>query len=206
MVKRVRARRIHDVRGPGVDGVRSLLHASEEYPNIIKGIRDNAILWMLFGCALRVSEVVSLDLENVDLKHQRLMVLGKGDHERVPVQVPPPALMALKSWIAVRHPNPGPLFHRLDRKHNDRSLTRRGIFNLVKLHAGHCGFVTRPHGLRHAAISNAFQHGLPLRDIMAFSRHRSADAVAAYDDALKSEVGGTIAGIVSADIGQPRST
>lgn len=200
LTKRLRARRIKDVRGPGTNGVRCMLAASSTYPNLIKGLRDTAITWLLYGCGLRVSELASLDLEHVDKRQQRLWVLGKGEHERVPVPVPPPAWGALIDWLAVRHPNPGPLFHRLDAPHRGKSLTRRGVFKLVRLHAAHCGFVTRPHGLRHAAIGAALNHGRSLRDVMAFSRHRSANSVAAYDDALSHEVGGAVAAIVAADV------
>lgn len=199
-VQRLPARRIKDVRGPGVEGVRSMLHTAEGYPNLVKGIRDTAILWLLFGCAMRVGEIVSLNLEHVDSRKHHIFVLGKGCYDRTPITVPPPAMAALLHWLAVRHQGPGPVFHRLDAHHHGKALTKRGIFKMVRLHSGLCGFITRPHGLRHAAISDAFDHGLPLRDIKAFSRHKSADALAAYDDALQQDVGAKIAKIVSADI------
>lgn len=200
-VKRLRARRIRDARGPGVTGVRSIISTALVHPNLLKGIRDTAALWLMFGCALRVSEVASLRITDVDERQQILHVAGKGLHERAPVCIPDPAMEALRRWLRVRESNVPPLFYRLDRGHGGRPITRRGLFKMVRLHASQTGIITRPHGLRHAAITSAFLQGLPLRDIMAFSRHRSADGIAHYDDALRHEVGGKIADRVASSLG-----
>jgi integrase/recombinase XerC len=66
-----------------------------------------AIVRVLFDLALRRSEVTGLDLEHVDIRANRLWVLGKGRKERKAMTMPPRTLNALKAWLKRRGMQPG---------------------------------------------------------------------------------------------------
>jgi integrase/recombinase XerC len=103
-----------DTRGPGGPGVRRLLAVLDGRPGA-KGARDLAILRLLYDLGLRRSEVVELDLADVDLEAGRVAVRGKGRTQKVSLSLPAATAAALARWLALRGAAAGPLFTNFDR-------------------------------------------------------------------------------------------
>lgn len=199
-VRHVEHRAFKDTAGPGRAGVAKLLREAEHYDNVVKGTRDRAILLLLYGNALRISEVSNLSVADYDHARSRLHILGKGDHERTWVTLPAPVNDAIAAWMRLRGPGAGPLFYRLDgQQHQGRPLTVRGIDKLIRLYGGFCRIHTHAHGLRHSGITTSLDLGLPARSVQKFARHASLQTLRFYDD-NREDLGGQVAQTVTADL------
>jgi integrase/recombinase XerC len=184
-----------DTRGPGQDGWLRMLAAADRLGDAPKARRDRAILRLLHDRGLRRGEVVGLDLADVDLAEGTVEVLGKGRSQTERLTVGPGTVQALADWIEVRGSNPGPLFVRLDPGKNlGGRLTGEAVRLIVAGIAKLAGLdrVCRPHGLRHAAITEALDRGRDVRDVAKFSRHKDVRTLLVYDDS-RLDVGGDIA-------------
>ena len=198
-VPSVKAEPYRDTRGPGVGGVRGLMSALDARQDA-KGCRDRALVRLLYDLALRRAEVVGLDVADVDLEAGTVQVLGKGRTERSALTLPSPTSEALRAWLHVRGTQPGPLFVNFDRAGKGRRLTGASVYRLVRQLGTDIGLTVRPHGLRHAAITEALElTGGDLRRVQRFSRHRDVRTVGRYDDNrqdLAGEVARQVAGTV----------
>jgi len=156
--------------------------------------RDVAFLELLYGCGIRVSELVGIDLENIDLNERWLKVRGKGNKERQ-VPVPERAAAAVERYLAVRKPKPGE--HALFLNNRGTRLTDRRVRDLVKFYAlATTGDSTvHPHSFRHAYATHLLADGADLRAIQELLGHARlsttqkytkvslADLMAVYDKA-----------------------
>lgn len=189
-VENVRADRQRDMRGPGRRGVRALL-AEVAGATTPMGLRDRALIRVLADLALRRGEAVGLDLEHVDLDGGVVLVLGKGRSGRVPLTLPEPTQAALTDWIAARGDHPGPLFIGFGRGRVGTRLTGASVARIVRRlgEAAGIGHV-RPHGLRHAAITQALEltRG-DIRAVQRFSRHADPRTLLLYDDSRQDKAG-----------------
>ena len=193
-VRSLPARSYRDTRGPGRQGYLRMLRDCGDPDaagrNGIVARRNRAILRLLYDLALRRGELVELDLEDLDLAEERLSILGKGRLERESLSLPEPTLAALRAWLEARGSEPGPLFVRLDNARRPRGLERI-TGKAVYLLARRLG--SRPHGLRHAAITDALDlTGGDVRQVRRFSRHASLRTLAVYDDA-REDLAGVVA-------------
>lgn len=195
-VPSVKTEAYRDTRGPGRDGFRRLLEAAGHEGR--KALRDRALLRLLHDLALRRGEVAHLDLEDVDLEAGTVSVLGKGRTGKVRLTLPDPTKAALVSWLEARGPEPGPLFVNLDRAGKGERLTGRSLHRLVRDLGRRVGLVARPHGLRHAAITEALDlMGGNVRAVARFSRHRDLRVLNVYDD-NRADLAGDVARLVAA--------
>lgn len=203
--KRLPARAYRDTAGPGTDAARALLAAATRQPDALRAARDAFLVHALFGCALRQGEVIGLDLVDVDRDSRgnptALWIRGKGKVDRERITLPGGVARALAAWLAARGDAPGPLVTVLDRRHRKAlqlaRLSPRGIEKvLARLGAlagvGH----VRPHGLRHSAITQALDEGIPARDVLRFSRHAKLETLMRYDD-NRADLGGKVAARVA---------
>jgi integrase/recombinase XerC len=156
--------------------------------------RDRAILELLYGCGVRVSELAGLDLQDVDMSERWLRVRGKGRKERQ-VPVPGKSFESLLAWLKVRAGNPQQTAVFLN--HRGRRLTDRSIRTIVKFYASWIGGddSVHPHSLRHAFATHLLQDGADLRAIQELLGHSSlsttqkytqvslADLISVYDKA-----------------------
>jgi integrase/recombinase XerC len=156
-----------------VDGVSN---AALERPS---PIRDRLLLELLYGCGLRISEAVGLDLEDFDQTERWLRVRGKGRKER---QVPygTKAAEALQQWLSTRHSEREP--RALFLNHRGTRLTDRGARSIVKFYAT---FVAgdssiHPHTLRHAFATDLLSHGADLRSIQELLGHARLSTTQKY--------------------------
>lgn len=183
-----------DTRGPRADRIRSILASLQDRTDP-SGVRDYALIYMLYGMALRASEAIGLDLDHLDLKAEKAFIMGKGKTKREPITIPAPVKEAISAWLAVRGIGPGPLLtgirdgKRLQRESAWRITTKYGL--------------GRPHGLRHAAISRALDltNG-DVRKVRLFSRHKRIETVLVYDD-LRVDQNGDVANLVAQDAASP---
>jgi integrase/recombinase XerC len=128
----------------------------------------------------------------VNLEQNTISVLGKGRTAKEPATLAPTTTRALAEWLAVRGSEPGPVFTNLDRGHSRRRLSTTGIYDLVRELGDACGIRARPHGLRHAAITEALDRGLDVRAVQRFSRHRDLRILLTYDD-NRRDIAGDVA-------------
>lgn len=198
-VEPVRAQGFRDTRGPGLEGVRAMMAHLRGLPGP-KAQRDLAIIRLLFDLGLRRSEVVGLDVADVDLERRSIRVLGKGRESRETLSLPGPTADSIRVWLGHRGREPGPLFVALDRANRGHRLTGTAVRDLVR-HAGQAvGLTVRPHGLRHAAITAVLDaNGGDVRAAQRFSRHKDLRTVQFYDDARR-DIGGQMAALIAKEV------
>jgi len=188
-----------DTRGPGRDGVQAMIQQAKVRTDA-KGLRDTAILRLLHDVALRRGEVVSLDLEHYDAKRGAVAILGKGRTQRERITLPAGTRRALDAWVAARGKHAGPLFHRLDQAGAGCGrLTGAAVYQVVQALGADVGIETRPHGLRHSAITAALDASNGnIRAVQKFSRHRDVRVLQTYDD-NRADLAGEMASLISDD-------
>jgi integrase/recombinase XerC len=139
--------------------------------------RDRLLLEMLYGCGLRVSEAVGLDIEDIDRSERWLRVRGKGRKER---QVPygGKAAAALETWLADREQRIGPVFLNCF----GNRLSDRGARNIVKFYATYTvgDSSIHPHTLRHAFATHLLSDGADLRAIQELLGHARLSTTQKY--------------------------
>ena len=140
-----------------------------------QGVRDRAILEMLYGCGLRVSELCSLKISNVYTGEKFIRVVGKGDKERL-VPIGGAAVDAFVAWLDVRPEAAAPSFDDyafLNRF--GRPLSRVSVFNMVKTAALLAGVDKEisPHTFRHSFATHLIENGADLRVVQEMLGHES---------------------------------
>jgi len=141
--------------------------------------RDRAILELLYGCGIRVSELAGLDLADVDLNERWIRVRGKGRKERQ-TPIPNKSADSLVEWLKVRAGRPEESAVFLN--HLGRRLTDRGIRDIVKFYgawiAGDNSI--HPHSFRHAFATHLLQDGADLRAIQELLGHSRLSTTQKY--------------------------
>lgn len=142
-------------------------------------VRDRAIFELLYGCGLRVSELASLSLDDLDRSERWLRVLGKGRKERQ-VPLPGKAAEALERYLAER-----PVVrdeHAVFLNHRNGRLTDRGIRGLVKFYASYLAGDSsiHPHSFRHAYATHLLASGADLRSIQELLGHARLSTTQKY--------------------------
>ena len=201
-VRNVRAESYRDTRGPGRHGVRLLLDEIERRRDK-KALRDRAALRLLYDLGLRRSEVVGLDVDDLDLDTGTVAVLGKGRTQKTNLTLPGPTKEAIQQWLEARGTEPGPLFTNLDRARKGYRLTGTSLYRIVRRLGEQVGLKVRPHGLRHTAITEACKlaqaKGMGLEEVLDFSRHRDVKVLMVYRD-RERDVQGQLATLVAAGV------
>jgi len=157
-----------------------------------EGLRDRALLELLYACGLRIGEALRLDLDDVSLRQRTVRVIGKGDRERL-LPVGEPALAALSGYLesvrpawleraVARDPRAarrgGPLFMSAQGRRLSRMSAWRGI-RRAALAAGIRGHVT-PHTLRHSFATHLLEGGADLRVVQELLGHASITTTQLY--------------------------
>ncbi len=154
--------------------------------NTIIGLRDRAILEILFSTGLRIAELMALNRDQfVNIKNKKdleLAIIGKGDYPRT-VYFSERALSWLKKYLEMRKDKEKPLFiHYRSRTDAESRLTNRSIERSVKKYATISGvpIFTTPHTLRHSYATDLLSQGVDLRIIQEFLGHRSITSTQIY--------------------------
>jgi integrase/recombinase XerD len=146
-------------------------------------MRDRALVELLYGAGLRVSEAVGLDKAGVDLEQRIVRCIGKGGKERV-VPVGRHAVEALRRYLAHGRPY-------LDRRHRPElflnaqggGLTRAGAFLILRRLAGRAGLEperVHPHLLRHSFATHLLEGGADLRSVQEMLGHADLGTTELY--------------------------
>jgi len=147
------------------------------------GIRDRAILELLYACGLRVSELVGLDTDRVDLKAQQVRVIGKGNKERrVPMgdeareRLHQYRIGPRQSWTSGK-PSPAVFVGRRGNR-----MSREAVWQLVKRWTAVSGVQQRvtPHTFRHSFATHLLEGGADLRVVQALLGHASISTTQLY--------------------------
>lgn len=150
-----------------VEEVRAILKAA---PNE----RDRAILEVLYGCGLRVSEVCSLKISEVYLKDMFVKVMGKGSKERL-VPMAPSTASAIMDYLSVRPESDAGCEDVLFLNRFGRALSRVAVFKMVKSVALVAGVDKNlsPHTFRHSFATHLIENGADLRVVQEMLGHES---------------------------------
>jgi integrase/recombinase XerC len=164
-----------------LDGA-ALLHDIRPHPQ-----RDVAMLELLYGSGLRVSELVGLDLQDIDHTDRWLRVRGKGRKER---QVPFPgkAAEALRTYLMQRHAKPDE--NAVFVNHQGRRITTRGVHKIVKFYGNALAGDSEihPHSFRHAFATHLLSDGADLRAIQELLGHARLSTTQKYTQLSLTEL------------------
>jgi site-specific recombinase XerD len=152
------------------------------------GLRDKALLEVLFSTGLRVSELVALNRDQVDTTRQEFGVIGKGRRPRV-VFLSDRANHWLGQWLYSRQDNWRPVFVRFSGKHpelladgEEMRLTARSVQRLVDHYCrlAHLPVKISPHGVRHSFATDLLANGAGLRDVQEMLGHKNIATTQIY--------------------------
>lgn len=147
------------------------------------GLRDRAMLELMYAAGLRVTELVRLDRHQLSLEHGLVQLVGKGGKERVV-----PVGEIATDWIAryLREARPE-LAHGNDSNalfitHRGVAMTRHNFWQRVRLHARQAGIAAKlsPHTLRHAFATHLLDHGADLRVVQTLLGHSDLSTTQIY--------------------------
>jgi integrase/recombinase XerC len=147
--------------------------------------RDTAVIELLYGSGLRVSELCSLDIDSINVKQLAVSVMGKGGKERR-VPVGEPSLVALKQWVALRtevvaNSSTVALFV------NSRG-TRLGTRDVRRIIDARSLAPTHPHALRHTYATHLLDNGADLRAVQELLGHADVATTQRYTHVSKERL------------------
>jgi site-specific recombinase XerD len=154
----------------------------------MKTLRDRSVLELLFSAGLRVSELTSLNRDQVNLKNQEFSVRGKGSKVRI-VFVSDTAKQVLQKYLEKRVDIDPAFFVRLPKKGAKETekkgslrITQRSIQRIVKEYATKAGIVkdVHPHTLRHSFATDLLANGADIRSVQAMLGHSSITTTQIY--------------------------
>ena len=152
------------------------------------GLRDRAILELLFSTGLRVSELIRLNRDSINLDRKEFVVRGKGQKDR-PVFVSDSAAMAIADYLEARKDSLPALF--LNNSKNQppvgttgdyRRLTPRSVERIVEKYVREAGITKHvtPHTLRHSFATDLLMNGADLRSVQAMLGHSDISTTQIY--------------------------
>ncbi|MCW2241589.1 site-specific integrase [Azospirillum canadense] len=195
-ITRTKGRRPTRVAAPILPDI--LLRMVDSLPATAKGVRDRAVILLGFGGALRRSEIVALDLADLEFRDNGVQVLNgrsktdqHGERQEVAIYGSPnpaiDAVAALQAWLTVRGDAPGRLYVQADGGGNIRldrgELAGQPVVRIVKLAAARAGYDSEKsagHSLRAGLATSAANRDAQLHDIMRQTRHKNACVARRY--------------------------
>ncbi len=149
------------------------------------GLRDHALLEVLYAAGLRATEATALRVNDVNFQEGSVRCVGKGDKERV-IPLHEQALQALREYNSTGRP-----FLLRDNKeqtlflnHTGRPLTRQGLWLIIQHYAREAGIAAQvtPHTLRHSFATHLLDGGADLREVQQFLGHANITTTQIYTE------------------------
>lgn len=162
--------------------VESLLAAPDTDTSL--GLRDKAMLELMYATGLRVSELVGLQLSNINLNQGVVRVMGKGQKERL-VPIGDEAYESLKSYLSASRPSllQGQQTDSVFVTTRKSGMTRQAFWYMVRRYADQCGIARNrlsPHTLRHSFATHLLNHGADLRVVQLLLGHSDLSTTQIY--------------------------
>jgi len=205
-VRSVSAQRLPTGRELDNEEIKALIEVClEDEDNPTLGLRDAAIISLMYSSGLRRAEVVTLDFEDINLKRGDLQVIGKRNKERKAF-LAQGAIRAIQKWIEIRGTMPGPLFYSVNKGGNivryrkerlSADLKQAGvkpkrivarlsdqtIYHLIHKRAAEAGLVkkTTPHDMRRTFVSDLLDVGIDLATVSKMAGHEDTNTTKRYD-------------------------
>jgi integrase/recombinase XerC len=159
-------------RHESLEGINRLLNAPDESP---LGLRDRAILEVMYSAGLRVSELVGLNHEDIDLEAKTVRVIGKGDKQRL-APLGSKAAAALSTWLDVKD-GEGAVYT----NYQGGRLSTRSVQKLVDKYTAKAGLgKLTPHALRHSMATHLLNNGADIRSVQEMLGHESIASTQIY--------------------------
>ncbi|MBK1827967.1 site-specific tyrosine recombinase/integron integrase [Haloferula rosea] len=148
-------------------------------------LRDTAILELFYSCGLRISELISLEIRDIDFLGESLRVVGKGSKERM-IPIGSPALSAIQRYRREAGITQGALF--LSKRRT--RITQQSIDLLLKkyIRLSSIPFDISPHKLRHSFATHLLDAGADLRSVQAMLGHSSLSTTQIYTHVTKERM------------------
>lgn len=151
------------------------------------GLRDRAIIELLFSSGLRVSELVNLNRDHVNTKRREFMVRGKGQKDR-PVFIGEAAAARVEDYLTARLDNLPPLFLSYSRNNTAntsgdyRRLSARSVQRIINKYAKLAGITKHvsPHTMRHSFATDLLMNGADLRSVQVMLGHSNISTTQVY--------------------------
>ena len=166
--------------------VESLIKAPDPDEDI--GLRDRAMLELIYACGLRVSELIQLDILNLNLRQGVIRVIGKGEKERL-VPMGEEALYWVERYLSHSRPNllKDNKVSQLFLSNRGRMMTRQTFWYRIKEYALKASIKVdlSPHTLRHAFATHLINHGADLRTVQLLLGHSSLSTTQIYTEVAR---------------------
>ena len=170
--------------------VEALLAAPDEKTDI--GLRDKTMIETLYSCGLRISELINLELLNLNLRQGVIRVIGKGQKERL-VPMGDQLIGLLELYISSSRKN------LLNEKHSDflflstrsKKMTRQSFWHRIKYYCLDSGFEPEkisPHVLRHAFATHLLNNGADLRVVQLLLGHSDLNTTQIYTEVARQRL------------------
>lgn len=165
-----------------VDQVDTLLEQPDRFESV-EARRDKAMLELLYATGMRVTELVTLNIEDLDIHEGYVRCLGKGSKERL-IPVHEEALSAVTRYLESARPKMvrGNGEEALFVNHRGLRLTRQGFWLILKTYGqnANIGSSITPHTLRHSVATHLLRGGMPLRNVQELLGHASISTTEIY--------------------------
>jgi len=172
-----------DTAGVSLETFKQVLNSVKR--ETVKGIRDYALLKLLWEAGLRRGEVVKLTWADLDIGG-KLSILGKGRGTQAEtISITTSLLEALLAWKKVSPNKEGAIFVSLDRVSFGHALTGDGLYKLIRKYfkSVDAEKIMSPHRIRHSVITELLEASNGnVRTVQKFSRHKSVNTLLIYDD------------------------
>lgn len=156
------------------------------------GLRDRAMLELMYASGLRVSELVDLPMPRLNLARGVVLILGKGGRERL-VPVGEPAQLAVQQYLDTARPRLAERAATSDAvflSNRGEAMSRHNFWHRVKLHAEAAGIrgALSPHTLRHAFATHLLENGADLRAVQSLLGHADLSTTQIYTHVAKARL------------------